>query len=370
MLSNKNKMKQDNTKIKKVKEMMRDKKIQCIVLLNTSLNKQDPNMLYFTGTKIEYGSFSVFSDDKAVLLVPKFEKERMKKESLVKEVKAIEECVFKETGKEIKKKNIKRIGINKAGISLAEWFFLKKNIKGVKVVDVRKPLNDIREKKSKNEVENIKKAARLCDKIFLDVVKLIRKKKKKGLTEIEIKDLIRHKILEQNCEEAFEAVVATGKNAADPHHTAADDKIKRGFLILDFGAKYKEYCSDMTRTIFIGKATEKEKEEYYNLLNLQVAAINRVKLGERCSDVDGFVRERLGKRFCHALGHGIGIRIHEGPAISPKSRQRLEKGMVFTIEPGVYVKGKYGIRIEDDIWINADGKVEVLTKSGKELIEI
>jgi len=343
----------------KIQEALKKKKLSSLVLINTSFNKQDPSIPYILGMQLEYGAV-IITQKKEVVLVPAFEVERVRKESTIKTVIALKKSMFKEIRPHLERGSI---GINKTSISLLEYFFLKKALKR-QCIDFRKELLQLRIIKNKQEIEYIKNAAKIGDFIFQKVLKRV----KRTWTECQLKTFIQTEILLAGCTESFETIVATGKNAAHPHHVSTSTKLK-GFSVIDFGVKYRGYCSDMTRTLYFGKPTVKEKEMYYTVLNVQQAAQSMIKVGVHCSTLDQFVRKKLGKHFCHSLGHGIGVEIHEKPSLSSLSKETFQEGYVFTIEPGVYVKGKYGIRIEDDYVLHS-GKVEALTKSKKTLIEI
>jgi Xaa-Pro aminopeptidase len=169
---------------------------------------------------------------------------------------------------------------------------------------------------------------------------------------------------------SFKPIVASGRNSANPHHDNTG-KLSKGFCIIDFGIKYNGYCSDITRTIYFGKPTTKETEIYDTVLGANNKCINSVKCGMKCSDADKLCRKVLGKysdKFIHGLGHGIGVEIHEGPTLNSKSKDVLKDGMVFTIEPGVYIKNIGGVRIEDDVVLLYNGEKKVLTKTTKKLL--
>lgn len=175
---------------------------------------------------------------------------------------------------------------------------------------------------------------------------------------------------------SFETIVASGKRSALPHGRATSAKLpKRGFCTLDFGVLLKGYCSDMTRTVHLGKPTSKEWDVYHRVLDAQIAAVEAVRPGATCGDVDEAARSvlrsaGLDKFFSHSTGHGVGLEIHEGPRVASKQTQVLEAGMVITIEPGVYIPGEFGIRIEDMVLVTDKGG-DVLTKaSSKEWIEL
>lgn len=218
-----------------------------------------------------------------------------------------------------------------------------------------------------SKIEHIRKACSVNDEIFSLLLKNIKSLK----TEKDIDKFLRKEIRKRKLKIAFPPVVASGANAAEIHHKPKKTKLKKGFLVLDFGVKYMGYCSDMTRTIYIGNASAKEKQIYSKILSVQKSAVRKAKPGEECFEIDYFARKKLGRLreyFAHSLGHGVGKKIHEKPNLSPKTAEKLKKGDVVTVEPGIYIKKKFGIRIEDTVLIGK--KPTALTKSTKKLIEI
>ncbi len=173
---------------------------------------------------------------------------------------------------------------------------------------------------------------------------------------------------------AFTPIIAFGENSAEPHYFSGSRKLKKGDIVLmDFGARYKKYNSDMTRTYIFGRANEKTKRMYEVVLEAQRVGIESIKSGVKGSDVDKKAREYIDSTefkglLIHSLGHGVGLAVHDHPALSPNSNLVLENGMVVTVEPGVYVRGFGGVRIEDDVLVKGNG--EVLTPAPKDLIEI
>jgi Xaa-Pro aminopeptidase len=165
---------------------------------------------------------------------------------------------------------------------------------------------------------------------------------------------------------SFDTIVASGKNASNPHYSACNQKLSRGFLVIDCGVKVNGYCSDITRTVFLGSPTEKEKENYRKVLDVQLKCIELIK-SKSPKEAELFAKKELGDYFVHSLGHGIGLDIHELPGITKNNGKNLANGVCFTIEPGMYKKGKYGIRIEDDL-IKENGNVSVITGLTKALI--
>jgi Xaa-Pro dipeptidase len=187
-------------------------------------------------------------------------------------------------------------------------------------------------------------------------------------TEQAVYDFLKNETEKIGCSLSFEPIVASGKNASMPH-SSRRGRLQKGFCVIDYGLKYKGYCTDITRTIYIGKPNRKDVQIYEKVLTVQEEAIRMSQANVKCSRVFDFVRKSLGKNFTHSLGHGVGLQIHELPNISSFSKEKFAENMVFTIEPGIYIPGKLGIRIEDDVMIK-DGEPVVLTKTEKQLIII
>ena len=226
--------------------------------------------------------------------------------------------------------------------------------------------------KSIDEINKIAEAERIGDNAFEYVLNMI----KPGISEREIA-LELEFYMKRNGASAlsFDTIVASGKRSAMPHGLASEKKIEKGdFVTLDFGCVFEGYCSDMTRTVVVGKASEKQREIYNIVLNAQQAAINAIEAGVLCCDIDRTAREVIaeagyGDCFGHGLGHSVGIEIHENPSFSPRCGDELKNGHVITVEPGIYVEDFGGVRIEDLIAVK-DGKPFNLTHSPKELIEL
>ncbi len=226
--------------------------------------------------------------------------------------------------------------------------------------------------KDKDEIAKIRRAAQITDTTFSGILSSIRPKAK----EKDLASEIEHSFRKLGGDgPAFETIVASGRRSAMPHGRASDKRIKKGELVtLDMGAAYRGYVSDMTRTLVLGKATPKQKKIYDLVLAAQRRALSKAKAGIVGMKLDRMAREIIekggyGKYFGHGLGHGLGLEVHCGPSINSKSKTVLKPGMVVTIEPGIYLPGWGGIRIEDDILIT-EGECEILTKSPKDLIEI
>ncbi len=230
----------------------------------------------------------------------------------------------------------------------------------------------LRRQKDDDELALMRQAALVGCRLFDHILTFIRP----GLTEIEVAAELEHRARLLGAEAmSFETIVASGARSALPHGRATDARLPRnGFLTLDFGIILKGYCSDMTRTVHLGQPLEKQRQAYEAVLEAQQAAVAAVSAGESCGDVDEAARSVLRKAglaeaFSHSTGHGVGLEIHEPPRIGAGQTTRLEAGMVVTIEPGVYLPGKFGVRIEDMVAVTRNG-AEVLTPAPKALIEL
>ena len=225
-------------------------------------------------------------------------------------------------------------------------------------------LNRLRAIKDKDEIENIKEACRITDECFSFLQGFI----KPGMTEKQIARKIQNYYMDNAEGIAFEPIVASGENSSKPHAIPTDRSIEENDIItIDMGCKIKGYCSDMTRTIFIGNPTEEQKRVYNLVLNNQEKSLKEMKDGASIKDIAKIVTSNFalqGYELVHSLGHGVGLEIHEVPFIREANDNTLKEKMVVTDEPGIYIPGSFGVRIEDTILITKDGP-EVLTKSRK-----
>jgi Xaa-Pro aminopeptidase len=215
-------------------------------------------------------------------------------------------------------------------------------------------------------------AALLGCKLFDHILGFLRP----GLRELEVAAELEHQARLMGAEGmSFETIVASGIRSALPHGRATSAQLPRvGFLTLDFGIILGGYCSDMTRTVHLGEPRAKERDAYEAVLEAQEAAVKAVRPGASCSEVDEAARSVLRKAgladaFSHSTGHGVGLEIHESPRVGAGQKAKLQAGMVVTIEPGVYLAGEFGIRIEDMVVVTPDGG-QVLTPAPKALIEL
>ncbi|HLJ86977.1 MAG TPA: Xaa-Pro peptidase family protein [Candidatus Angelobacter sp.] len=233
-------------------------------------------------------------------------------------------------------------------------------------------IEQLRAIKDSGEIDRIKSAALLASGLLQSALGAVRSGVAENLVAGELEMQARKAGAEKM---SFDTIVAAGPRSALPHGRASSQAIpERGFIILDYGVILAGYCSDMTRTVHVGRASAEERRMYAAVLEAQLASIDAVRPGVEAGDVDKAGRERLKKAgfgafFTHSTGHGVGIEVHESPRLAKDQKQKLEPGMVVTIEPGIYIPGKGGVRIEDMVLVTDSGH-EVLTPAAKDLIEL
>ena len=272
----------------------------------------------------------------------------------------------------LRKAGIRRLGIEEDFMTVGFCEDLKRALPGIELLPARSIFAKLRITKDASEVESIRKAADIADEAFKQLLGYI----KPGLRETEVALELEYYMRKNGASAtSFDSIVASGVRSSLPHGVASEKIIKTGeFLTLDFGCVYNGYCSDMTRTVFIGKAAEKHRRIYDLVLKAQVAALEGIKPGVTGKSVDRIARdiisaEGFGEYFGHGLGHGVGLAVHEDPRLSVLGENILEAGMIVTDEPGIYIPDFGGVRIEDLVLVTEKG-AETLSKSPKELIEL
>jgi len=243
---------------------------------------------------------------------------------------------------------------------------------GDRLVGVEGMPEKLRAVKGREEIAWISEAARITDEVFALIVGEMRP----GMTEIEVAARIDYLLMTRAGDlPAFRTIVAAGERGALPHAHPSGRKLATGDLVtLDFGAVHKGYCADMTRTVVMGDPTEKQREVYDTVLSAQKTALEGIKMGMTGREADSLARDYIaekgyGEEFGHGLGHGFGLQVHEGPRLAQKNEDVLASGMVVTVEPGIYIPGWGGVRIEDDVVIE-EGGCRNLTSSEKGLLRV
>ena len=269
--------------------------------------------------------------------------------------------------KEIKDSGVKKVGFS--GIPVSVLNRIKQKITNLDFEDISDIIREMREIKDSYELEMIRKSTKIAEKALKRAVELA----EPGITETEIAAEIEYVIRKEGAQTSFEPIVASGRNSAYPHFIPSLKKLEKGdFVVIDLGAKFNEYCSDMTRTIIVGKPTSKQKEIFKTVLESQTKSMDLVKEGVKASEIDKMARRVIeekgyGPFYNHSTGHGVGIDIHEPPAVALGNDKPLKSNMVITVEPGIYIRGLGGVRIEDLLIVKKNG-FEPLTTFEKELV--
>ncbi len=353
-------------KLREFQQILDKKSCDLALFYTSDSSRMNPNLFYFTGYS-GIGVLAVPKKQEPFLIAPQMEFQRAKNSSIKKVYSMEKKRFFESTCSIIKKNKIKakNIAIDNNNFTLNSYRHFKKQFRKSKSKDVALECLKLREIKTEKEIQILRKSCNYADKILQETIKNFKSFK----TESEVGAFLEYEAKKLGLELSFNPIVASGNNASMPHYEPQNIKIKKGFCVIDFGVKYKGYCSDITRTIYVGKPSQKEIEIYSLLLKIQEDSIEIVKNNIKCSEIYDFVCNKLGKyrnNFTHGLGHGVGVEIHEMPNLTLNSKDKIKNNTVFTIEPGVYFPNKFGIRIEDTVLFK--GKVEVLTRTEKDLL--
>ena len=272
----------------------------------------------------------------------------------------------------IREEGYRLVGFEEDTVSVEKFRTLSQKVPDAEWEGVSPLICSIRKIKDETEVAAITRAAEIADRAFSLLLPNI----KPGKTEQELALELEFTMRKMGASGlSFDTIFASGVRSAMPHGVASDKKIEYGdFVTVDFGCVFHGYCSDMTRTVVVGKANEKQKEIYDIVLSAQTAALAAIRPGAVCKDIDAIARGIItdagyGAKFGHGLGHSLGLDIHELPSFSPRCEETLAAGMLMTDEPGIYIEGFGGVRIEDLVLVTEDG-CQILSHTTKELIEL
>lgn len=361
-----------------VKNLLSKNKIQAVLITNKT------NIKYLSGFSGSSG-FILLTKTKSILFtdsryfegasysIPKF----FKLENISKLWKN-EEVLKEHWLSTLKKFRVKNLGFESDSISYRQFKKFKALSKKIKFTETSGIIEEIRSIKEPDEIKKIKKSQEINEKVFKKILEILKEAiaKNKKVTEEEIAWKIKTLGREYGAEDvSFEPIVAFGKNSSIPHHESDKTELKKNDIVLiDMGMKYLGYCSDMTRTIFLTNPTPEQKKVYDIVLQAQLNTIQQIKKDALEQKIDTtcrayIVNKKYGKYFTHGTGHGVGLDIHELPSFHEtkkpsKKPNKLKPGMIVTAEPGIYLKGKFGIRIEDMILITEKGN-QNLTKITK-----
>ena len=281
--------------------------------------------------------------------------------------------LLESTGRLLRERAVRRVGFDPSQTSVGQLAQLRKAA-GAQTKWIPAPglVGTLRARKEPSELARMRQAALLAGDALSSAIKLL----KPGIMENEVAAEIEYQMRRGGASgPAFETIVAFGERSALPHARPTAKRLKKNELVvLDLGAILAHYCSDITRTVYVGRAPARVKQWYRAVLEAQIAAIAAVRAGISCGDVDAAARQvlagyKLDRLFTHSTGHGLGLEVHEDPRVARGQKARLEPGFVITIEPGVYMAGVGGIRIEDDVAVH-QGNTEVLTRIPRDLIEL
>lgn len=354
------------TRVERIRQKFEEKGIDSLIVLD------ELNQHYLSGFAFTDGLLLITKN--RALLITDFRYYEMAQNEAYKEFEVIIPDNRAEViTKALKDEGCKKVGFEGGSVCFATYNKYCTTYPFCEFVNVGTAIEELREIKDAEEIELIQKAQDITDSAFAQVVKHITP----DMTEIDVAAELEYFMRKAGASGlAFDTIAVSGDASALPHGTPRNVKLRQGFLTMDFGAKYKGYCSDMTRTVVIGKATPEIKKVYNTVLSAQLAALDVIKMGADCAECDRAAREFIDSveefkgTFGHSLGHGVGLYIHESPRLARLASGRaLRAGEIVTVEPGIYLFGKYGCRIEDMVAVKENG-IYNFTHSTKELIEI
>lgn len=362
-----------NLRVETLTESLKDRQMDLMVIT-------DPvNIFYFTGFYADpherYMSLVLDTEKKeSYLFVPALDKDAAEAATVDNIIPISDEEIPFEILSLNLPKDIKSVGIEMNVMTVAHQNGLNTIFDHPEFTDIQTGINALRIYKSREEVGGLKEAVDIIEKVLEDGLKTI----KKGMTEAELVAEFEYLMKKHgSAGPSFSTMVLAGEKAALPHGKPDDRKLGKGdFLLIDFGViTYDRYCSDITRTFVIGEADDKQKEIYDIVKRSTQAGVDAVKAGVPLKEFDIAARSVIqesgyGEYFNNRVGHGLGIEVHEAPSIHHLNDDIAQKGMVFTIEPGIYIPGYGGVRIEEEVYINENGEAEVLTSFPRDLKEI
>jgi Xaa-Pro aminopeptidase len=342
-------------RIKSIRRELNRKKIDCLIVTRPA------NVTYTTGFMGE-DSWAVITGRAVYLVTDSRYTEQAQKECVGCGMVQRKDSLADAVAKLLKRsKSIRTAAVEKS-TSVAAFWALKKQVK-LRLKTIAGVIEAQRECKDDKEINTIKTAVSITTR----ALKQIRRYVKAGVTESELAGRLDFEIRKLGAWNSFETIVAFGPNASRPHHQPSKRRLrKRDTVLIDVGARYKGYCSDITRSFAVGKPTRLFEKAYDAVEQSQAAAIKLIKAGAKIQEVDAAARDAIRKCglpvYEHGTGHGFGLEIHELPFLKAEGKGKLKAGEVLTIEPGIYLPGKLGVRIEDDVLVTESG-CKILTRS-------
>jgi len=344
-------------------------KVDAAIILSPS------NKSYLLSTLCDDAGCLIVTKNKAYYLIDSRYFEIAQKLNSDKIEVILQENLFSQITDILNDENCKEICMETSFVSVKEFKTYKQKLSEFKFkssIDAGKIISDLRKIKSNDELKKIKRAQEITDDAFSYILNSITVGKTERELALELEFYMRAHGARST---SFDIIFVAGKNSSLPHGQPGEYRLQNGDLItIDFGADFEGYKSDMTRTVALGNINYEQKKVYETVLLAQQSALKEIRAGKMCSEIDALARNVIkeagyGKYFGHSLGHSVGIDIHESPNLSPKCDEILKPGMVLTVEPGIYLPGKFGVRIEDMVIITEFG-AENITKSDKSLIII
>lgn len=347
----------------KIQQAIKNSDMEALILTSPS------NRRYAAGFSSTSG-VCVVTEEKSYFFIDSRYFEAAEKEVQGAEVRIVggKTTYYDVINKVIAEHDAKVVGFEENSLTVARFRAYEEKLHA-KLVPAQKILDDLRAVKSEDELKLMIQAQRIAEKSFCEVLGLINTE----MTERELVTELVYRMMKNGAEDkSFDPIVVSGRKSSIPHGEAGNEKIGKGFLTIDFGAKYKGYCSDTTRTLCIGKPTDEMVKVYHTVLEAQLAGIAEAKAGKAGAEIDGAARRIIkdagyGEYFGHAFSHSLGIDIHEVPTCAPSSKDMIPAGAVISAEPGIYIPGKFGVRIEDVLFITETGSRNI-TNLPKELI--
>jgi Xaa-Pro aminopeptidase len=354
------------TRRKALSKLISEAKLDALVVTHPA------NWYYLTGFTGEAGVLILARGSATLITDGRFTTQVREETSSVRLIEQ-KGSLLESTGRFLREKKIRRAGFDPTQVSVAQLSLLRKAAgAGTKWIPAPGLVGTLRARKEPSELARMRQAALLAGDVLASAINLL----KPGVMENDIAAEIEYQMRKRGASgPAFETIVAFGERSALPHARPTAKRLRKNELVvLDLGAILAHYCSDITRTVYVGRAPARVKQWYRAVLEAQIAAIAAVRAGATCGDVDAAARQvlagyKLDRLFTHSTGHGLGLEVHEDPRVARGQKVRLEPGFVITIEPGVYMAGVGGIRIEDDVVVHPES-TEVLTRIPRDLIEL
>ena len=348
------------------------REVDTILIINGGENEVDKTFFYLSEVTsgIFEGSALVIKPDSVKIITSTLEEESARNSGLEVLIFGTRAEFMKILRDELK--NVDTIGLNYSALTLRLYLDLLKMIPDKRFVDVSGSIQESRRFKQPAELNKLRESARIASEAFDAIIPRIRE----GITETELSSELVYQMMKLGANgPSFDTIIAFGANSSMPHYSPGSKKLKKNeFVLMDFGAIHQRYCSDITRTVVFGRASEEQREIYETVKMAQQQSMNIIKENVNGKDVDKVAREVIDStkfkgRFIHSLGHGIGLDVHDHPALSPSYDFPLKANMVITNEPGIYIPKVGGVRIEDDVIVRKDGH-EIITTAPRDLMEV